>query len=219
MDVAWLPLGAAASPRKYFARMKQVGKPPEQRKLKVDAAASRRFIDGALSGDRVWQTARGGAGRRHGHEAGGIGRSTPAGQPQDHRYHDKDGRKGREARASSGGSAKEDDDGPARRTVPGSLTSPPSGSVKRKHLAKGSEGTDAAGSADKRIKHGGDGTKRGSSHEAGGSDGGRGRSSSAGADKGGAGTGKSAREPAARGKPGSPTGAPSWSRKEKGRRK
>ncbi|CAM9094994.1 unnamed protein product [Pylaiella littoralis] len=70
--------------RGYFGRLKQVGKPPEQRTLKVDAEASRRFINAALSSDSVWQNAKGtdpkSAQERR--AAAGIGRSNPAGQPE-----------------------------------------------------------------------------------------------------------------------------------------
>lgn len=68
----------------YFKRLKQVGKPPEQRTMKVDVAATRRFIDGALASDRVWQSAKSTdseEAKRRRAEAG-IGRSLPAGQPE-----------------------------------------------------------------------------------------------------------------------------------------
>lgn len=61
--------------RDYFGRLKRVGQPPEQRTLKVDAEASKRFINNALSGDKVWKNANKTA-------DAGIGRSNPAGQPE-----------------------------------------------------------------------------------------------------------------------------------------
>ncbi|CAM9781828.1 unnamed protein product, partial [Discosporangium mesarthrocarpum] len=41
--------------RAYIGRLKKAGDPPEERKLKVDQAASRRFIDSALNRDEVWR--------------------------------------------------------------------------------------------------------------------------------------------------------------------
>ena len=52
--------------------------------MKVDAAATRRFIDNALSGDRTWHNAKttdSKEAQRRRAEAG-IGRSLPAGQPE-----------------------------------------------------------------------------------------------------------------------------------------
>lgn len=92
--------------RGYFAKLKQARKPPEQRKLKVDAAASRRFIDNALSGDNVWKSARGQLRREQGgrRTEEGIGRSMPAGQPEGFRYHQGDDRKNREVVSASSSS-------------------------------------------------------------------------------------------------------------------
>lgn len=74
--------------RGYFGRLKAAGKPPEQRTLKVDTAASRRFIDSALSGDKVWKEAQ--ARNRASSSSSatkktqdaGIGRSGPEGAPE-----------------------------------------------------------------------------------------------------------------------------------------
>lgn len=65
-----------------------MGKPPEQRTLKVDTAASRRFIDSALSGDKVWKEAQARNGASSSSSApkktqdAGIGRSGPEGAPE-----------------------------------------------------------------------------------------------------------------------------------------
>lgn len=60
--------------------------PPEQRTLKVDAEASRRFINSALSGDSVWKNAQAHHAEPKSAQALGsdlgIGRSTPAGEPE-----------------------------------------------------------------------------------------------------------------------------------------
>ncbi|CAM9662223.1 unnamed protein product [Ectocarpus sp. 6 AP-2014] len=71
--------------RGYFGRLKNVGKPPEQRTLKVDQDASRRFINAALSGDSVWQNAKGTDPKsaQQKRASAGIGRANPAGQPED----------------------------------------------------------------------------------------------------------------------------------------
>ncbi|CAM9562752.1 unnamed protein product, partial [Ectocarpus fasciculatus] len=71
--------------RGYFGRLKNVGKPPEQRTLKVDQDASRRFINAALSGDSVWQNAKGTDPKsaQEKRASAGIGRANPAGQPED----------------------------------------------------------------------------------------------------------------------------------------
>lgn len=79
--------------RGYFGRLQKVGKPPEERKLKIDAEASRRFINSALSGDNVWRDAqaRNGSNSLPGSSAGaGIGRSNPAGQPVNNSAQDGD---------------------------------------------------------------------------------------------------------------------------------
>ncbi|CAN0309864.1 unnamed protein product, partial [Hapterophycus canaliculatus] len=70
--------------RGYFGRLKRVGQPPEQRSTTVDKEASRRFIDAALSGDSVWQNAKStdSASAQQKRAAAGIGRSNPAGQPE-----------------------------------------------------------------------------------------------------------------------------------------
>lgn len=70
----------------YFGRLKQVGQPPEQRTLRVDAEASRRFINSALAGDSVWKNAKttDSKGAQQKRAAAGIGRSTPAGEPDGH---------------------------------------------------------------------------------------------------------------------------------------
>eukprot|EP00752_Nemacystus_decipiens_P018581 g16659.t1 len=70
--------------RKYFGRLKQVGKPPEKRTATVDVDASRRFINAALAGDSVWQNARstGSASAQRKRAEAGIGRSGPAGAPE-----------------------------------------------------------------------------------------------------------------------------------------
>lgn len=79
--------------RGYFGRLQKVGKPPEQRTLKIDAEASRRFINSALSGDSVWKDAQ--AQNRSKSLQGsssdaGIGRSNPAGQPDNKNAQDGD---------------------------------------------------------------------------------------------------------------------------------
>ena len=68
----------------YFGRLKQVGKPPEQRKLKVDTEASRRFIDSALASDSVWKNAKSSDPKaaQQKRAAAGPGRTVPAGQPE-----------------------------------------------------------------------------------------------------------------------------------------
>eukprot|EP00904_Undaria_pinnatifida_P000049 jgi/Undpi1/10044/HiC_scaffold_28.g12498.m1 len=70
--------------RGYFGRLKQVGKPPEQRKLKVDTEASRRFIDSALASDSVWKNAKSSDPKaaQQKRAAAGPGRTVPAGQPE-----------------------------------------------------------------------------------------------------------------------------------------
>ncbi|CAM9356711.1 unnamed protein product [Ectocarpus sp. 4 AP-2014] len=75
--------------RGYFGRLKNVGKPPEQRTLKVDQDASRRFINAALSGDSVWQNAKGTDPKsaQQKRASAGIGRANPAGQPEDFNAH------------------------------------------------------------------------------------------------------------------------------------
>lgn len=71
--------------RGYFGRLKHAGKPPAQRTLKVDTEASRRFIDSALSGDSVWKSATSKRGNKSDQAVEtGIGRSTPAGQPDNY---------------------------------------------------------------------------------------------------------------------------------------
>ncbi|CAM9157829.1 unnamed protein product [Laminaria digitata] len=71
--------------RGYFGRLKQVGKPPEQRTLKVDTEASRRFINSALASDSVWKNAKSSdpTAAQQKRASVGIGRSVPAGQPAD----------------------------------------------------------------------------------------------------------------------------------------
>lgn len=61
-----------------------MGKPPEQRTLRVDQDASRRFINAALSGDSVWQNAKGTDPKsaQQKRASAGIGRANPAGQPE-----------------------------------------------------------------------------------------------------------------------------------------
>lgn len=71
--------------RGYFGRLQQVGKPPEQRTLRVDTEASRRFIDSALASDSVWKNAKSSdpIAAQQTRSAAGVGRSVPAGQPED----------------------------------------------------------------------------------------------------------------------------------------
>ena len=78
------PLPSYATPSKYFGRLKQVGKPPEKRTATVDVDASRRFINAALAGDSVWQNAKStdSASAQQKRAEAGIGRSGPAGAPE-----------------------------------------------------------------------------------------------------------------------------------------
>lgn len=71
--------------RGYFGRLKQMGKPPEQRTLKIDTEASRRFIDSALASDSVWKNAKSSdpTASQQTRAAAGIGRNNPTGQPED----------------------------------------------------------------------------------------------------------------------------------------